>query len=138
MLTCLITHRGKTVVVVVDGTKAGNIQGKDTSFFIQAVGCCNFYCLSYPSTKLQEVARENGINEKMLVSQHSVEERKLNPRRKPLTRFYLIYVLIAITNSFNKRQTSQFDQKFIKIQKLNLLTWILIFADFVSFLVVLS
>ena len=102
MLTCLITHRGKTVVVVVDGTKAGNIQGKDTSFFIQAVGCCNFYCLSYPSTKLQEVARENGINEKMLVSQHSAEERKLNPRRKPLTRFYLIYVLIAITNSVIK------------------------------------
>ena len=59
---------------------------------------------AYPiqSTKLQEVARENGINEKMLVSQHSAEERKLNPRRKPLTRFYLIYVLIAITNSVIK------------------------------------
>ena len=34
MLTCLITHRGKTVVVV-DGTKAGNVQGKDTSFLFR-------------------------------------------------------------------------------------------------------
>ena len=77
MLTCLITHRGKTVVVV-DGTKEGNVQGKDTSFL--GCGMLQFLCLSYPSTKLLDVAREIGINEKMLVSQHPVEERKLNSR----------------------------------------------------------
>ena len=102
MLTCLITHRGKTVVVVVDGTKAGNVQGKDTSFLFRLWDAAISTAYPIQSTKLQEVARENGINEKMLVSQHSAEERKLNPRRKPLTRFYLIYVLIAITNSVIK------------------------------------
>ena len=47
MLTCLITHRGKTVVVV-DGTKAGNVQGKDTSFLFRLWDAAISTASAYP------------------------------------------------------------------------------------------